>query len=230
MPHRAGAIAAILLAFAVAPAAAEPVMFTYEGTISNSASGLLGALGIDSDQRVIFSFIVERESADPNRTAPNYAHRDVLASTVTIGDYSMRGGAGLTQVFDGPLGSVNYDQFYAYSNWRGELVSFDGRWLRPEMAYLTLQGHAGVVSSGAYPSNALDPAGFAIRRLHLHYEWADDPTRGVAIAVNVDRSSTTPISVPEPGTLALLGSGAFGFVVQRIRRRSSRSIPPVRIE
>ncbi|MGH9349679.1 MAG: PEP-CTERM sorting domain-containing protein [Vicinamibacterales bacterium] len=221
MTRRTGAVVVMLLTLAASRAGAEPVMFTYEGTISSSFSGLLGALGINPADRVVFSFIVERESSDPLRTAPAYAHRDVLASMVTIGDYSMRGKSGLTQIFNGPLGSVDYDQFYAYSDWRGEAVAFDGRWLQPRQAYLTLQGHAQVFDSGAYPLTAPDPGLFGIHRLQLSYAWADDPSSGVAITVNVDRASTTPISVPEPGTMLLVGVGAIGWF---LRRRSTRSL------
>jgi hypothetical protein len=210
--------AVILLALAVAPASGEPIMFTYEGTITSSYSGLLDALAIDARQRVVFSFVVERLSPDPSRTGPAYAQRDVLASTVTIGDYSVHGKSGLTQIFNGPLGSANYDQFYAYSNLRRNLAAFDGRWLAPGQAYLTLQGRPHVLNSGAYPLAAPNPADFGLGTLHLSYAWADDPNSGVAISVSLDRAFTTSMSVPEPGTLGIVGVGALCLAWLRRRR------------
>jgi hypothetical protein len=214
--------AAILLALTVAPASGEPIIFTYEGHITSSYSGLLDALDIDARQRVVFSFFVEPVSSDPSRTGPTYAQRDVLASTVTIGDYSIHGKSGLTQISNGPVGSADYDQFYAYSNLRRSLVAFDGGWLAPAQAYLTLQGRPHVLDSGAYPLAAPNPADFGSGTLHLNYTWADDPNRGVAISVSLDRAYTTSFSVPEPGTLGLMGVGAFCLTL--IRRRRNRAV------
>ena len=122
---------------------------------------------------MVFSFVVGQE--DPTRTGLEYAQRDVLSSRVTIGDYSIDGKAGLTQIFNGPVGSANYDQVTAYSVMESDPFPFDGRWLVPGIAYLTLQGNVNVIESGAYPAVAPNPNAFAGHLMSLGFFWADDP-------------------------------------------------------
>jgi hypothetical protein len=173
------ALSVVLLLGAV-PAYAAPVLFTYEGRISRSYIGLLAAIGVDASERVSFSFLVG--DSDPGRTLGYAEQRDVLGSLLTIGDYWLAGGAGRTQVFNGPIASVDYDQFTAYSYSIARAFRFGDRYLRPRLVGLTLNGNAQVLDSGIYPSIAPDPTAFATQELSVSYYWVDDPSRGVAFA------------------------------------------------
>jgi hypothetical protein len=221
MLTRLAASAFLMGLVASAPAAADPIVFTFEGRVTSGYVGLLDTLGIAVGESVQFSIVVAPTPADINNTTIPYTQIAVLGSLLTIGDYTMHGGPGRTQVFNGSAyPSIGYDQFTAYSYWwDAPAFAFAGRSLLPNMAHLTLQDNWGAAfQSGAFPVTAPDPNAFGTQRLQLSYGWVDSPNSGVAVTIDLDRSLTNAVDVPEPATLLLMLTGAIGLG-SRCRRR-----------
>ena len=194
-----------VLAVLLLPMAANAGLIVNTGP---GAGGNVGGPSLNSNQHLAGEFTTTQDWLI--NSIEGWISLATLGETGTVAIYSDGGAAPGVELFSAAFGALaNSD-----AEWEG---AFGLGWLLGTGTYwATFEVRAGQTFAGAMPTGAPNPL-FTTFDPGGDGSWAAGGGFPGSIGIRIDASE--PTTVPEPGTLALLGIGLFGMGLARRRKK-----------
>ena len=227
MAQKLAKLAALLVGFIAAPCSGAIITFDFSGTVQFNSPALASQFPVG--QPITGSFNYNTTAVD-TVPSPNEARYPLTSNiSVTFGStYTATGTLGETNVGNDISGSDSFQVLAANSPGRGAVVAPPiGVLVAGALLVSLLDSDGTVFSSDAIPTS-LSLAPFEFKSVDLIFDDSDPRTLEESVRATITSlTQQVPAQVPEPFSLALVGTAFAALAVAR--RRSARpgvALPP----